>query len=86
MAHSTPDALAFSPDVEAAYLTLHDFMYATVYVDEVAKREERKVERCSRSCTSALSPSRSCCLASIWNRLREGPDRARHRLYQRHER
>ena len=45
VAHSTSETLAFSPDVEAAYLTLHDFMYATVYVDEVAKREERKVEK-----------------------------------------
>ena len=34
-----------SPPVHEAYLTLHKFMYATVYVDPVAKGEEAKVEK-----------------------------------------
>lgn len=40
-----PAALTFGPDVQAAFDLLRDFMYATVYVDEVAKKEEGKVER-----------------------------------------
>ena len=31
--------------VEAAYAVLKDFMYATVYVDKEAKREEKKVDK-----------------------------------------
>ena len=34
-----------SPEVEAAYAVLKDFMYATVYVDKEAKREEKKVDK-----------------------------------------
>mgnify|MGYP002578976702 CR=1 FL=1 len=45
LAAQSGETLRFSPQVEAAYLTLHDFMYSTVYVDEVAKKEERKVEK-----------------------------------------
>lgn len=37
--------LEFSPEVQGAFGCLRDFMYSTVYVDEVAKREERKVEK-----------------------------------------
>lgn len=37
--------LRFSSEVDEAYELLRDFMYATVYVDPVAKREERKVEK-----------------------------------------
>ncbi len=47
IAHSAPTpqglALQFSPRVGAAYQVLKDFMYATVYVDKEAKREEKKV-------------------------------------------
>lgn len=39
------DALEFSNEVDAAYNCLKDYMYATVYVDPVAKREEQKVEK-----------------------------------------
>ncbi len=35
--------IKMTPVVHAAYLSLHSFMYNTVYVDEVAKREEKKV-------------------------------------------
>ncbi len=45
VAHSSPAGLAFSPRVEEAYEALHGFMYSTVYVDKVAKREEAKVEK-----------------------------------------
>ena len=77
VAHSTPDALAFSPDVEAAYLTLHDFMYATVYVDEVAKREERKVEKMLSELYERLV-SQPELLPGQYLEIayREGPDRA----------
>ena len=43
--HSPRDTMQFSPDVEGAYNTLKDFMYATVYVDKEAKREEKKVDK-----------------------------------------
>ena len=36
--------LAFSTPVQQAYDELHHFMYATVYEDETAKKEEHKVE------------------------------------------
>lgn len=39
------NTLAFSEEVNGAYETLRDFMYATVYVDPVAKREEAKVQK-----------------------------------------
>ena len=39
------DRMAFSPEVEGAYNLLKDFMYATVYVDKEAKREEGKVDK-----------------------------------------
>ncbi len=39
------DELAMAPDVYEQYLNLHRFMYATVYVDPVAKAEELKVEK-----------------------------------------
>ena len=45
VAHSPRDTLQFSPEVEGAYNTLKDFMYATVYVDKEAKREEKKVDK-----------------------------------------
>lgn len=34
-----------APEIEAQYEALHDFMYSTVYVDKIAKKEEQKVER-----------------------------------------
>ena len=43
--HSQNGRINFSPEVEAAYATLKDFMYATVYVDRNAKREEKKVDK-----------------------------------------
>ena len=43
--HSGAGQIAFSPEVEAAYSVLKDFMYATVYVDKEAKREEKKVDK-----------------------------------------
>ena len=33
------------PEEQAAFLALRDFMYATVYVDKTAKREEQKVDK-----------------------------------------
>lgn len=45
VAHSGNGIIQFSPEVEAAYNTLKDFMYATVYVDRDAKREEKKVDK-----------------------------------------
>lgn len=46
VAHSAQGGtLSFSPEVQEAFSLLRDFMYSTVYVDEVAKKEERKVEK-----------------------------------------
>ena len=39
------DQIGMEPDMLAAYDALHDFMYSTVYVDKVAKREEQKVDK-----------------------------------------
>ncbi len=36
--------IKMSAQVHAAYMALHAFMYSTVYVDEIAKREEKKVD------------------------------------------
>ena len=43
--HSQNGRINFSVEVEAAYAVLKDFMYATVYVDRDAKREEKKVDK-----------------------------------------
>ena len=43
--HSQNGRINFSPEVDAAYAVLKDFMYATVYVDKEAKREEKKVDK-----------------------------------------
>ncbi|MEG0167985.1 MAG: deoxyguanosinetriphosphate triphosphohydrolase [Ruthenibacterium sp.] len=43
--HSDETGLSMSPEIAAAYEALHTFMYTTVYVDKVAKKEELKVER-----------------------------------------
>ena len=43
--HSGETGLAMSPAINAAYEALHAFMYTTVYVDKVAKKEELKVEK-----------------------------------------
>ena len=45
VAHSQNGQINFSPEVEAAYAILKDFMYSTVYVDKEAKREEKKVDK-----------------------------------------
>ena len=45
VAHSGKGQIHFSPEVEAAYAVLKDFMYSTVYVDKEAKREEKKVDK-----------------------------------------
>lgn len=42
--HSNGAEIAMSPEIARAYDGLHDFMYSTVYVDKVAKKEEQKVE------------------------------------------
>ncbi|MGN0708361.1 MAG: deoxyguanosinetriphosphate triphosphohydrolase [Faecalibacterium sp.] len=42
--HSVQDVQAGAEEQEA-FLLLRDFMYATVYVDKAAKREEQKVEK-----------------------------------------
>lgn len=45
MVENSGSEIKFSPEVNGAYELLHDFMYSTVYVDPVAKREENKVEK-----------------------------------------
>lgn len=44
LAHSRED-IQVGPEEQAAFLMLKDFMYATVYVDKDAKKEEAKVEK-----------------------------------------
>lgn len=39
------EEICMAPEIEAQYEALHDFMYSTVYVDKIAKKEEQKVER-----------------------------------------
>ncbi len=41
--NSPGETLHMAPQVEEQYNALHDFMYATVYVDRRAKKEEQKV-------------------------------------------
>ena len=41
--HSEGKDIRVGPEEDAAFLNLRDFMYATVYVDKVAKAEEQKV-------------------------------------------
>ena len=43
--HGQNGRINFSPEVDAAYAVLKDFMYSTVYVDKEAKREEKKVDK-----------------------------------------
>lgn len=45
IAQSTEQELKFSAEIADAYESLRQFMYATVYVDKVAKREEAKVTK-----------------------------------------
>ena len=58
--HSQNGRINFSPEVDAAYAVLKDFMYSTVYVDRDAKREEKKVDKL---------------IAELYERLCEEPDR-----------
>lgn len=44
LAHSRGD-VQVGPVEQGAFMMLRDFMYATVYVDKTAKREEQKVEK-----------------------------------------
>ena len=44
LAHSQGD-VQVGPVEQGAFMMLRDFMYATVYVDKTAKREEQKVEK-----------------------------------------
>ena len=39
------ETIGMDSEVAGAYEALHDFMYSTVYVDRVAKREEKKVDK-----------------------------------------
>lgn len=44
VAHGAQE-IGMTPEIGAAYEALRDFMYGTVYVDRVAKKEEQKVEK-----------------------------------------
>ncbi|MBQ5755236.1 MAG: deoxyguanosinetriphosphate triphosphohydrolase, partial [Oscillospiraceae bacterium] len=45
MVANSRDEVKFSPEILDGFLALKEFMYSTVYVDEVAKKEENKVEK-----------------------------------------
>lgn len=52
--NSDSQELRFSPLVGETYEKLHKFMYATVYVDKVAKKEEKKVRNVIRGLYSSF--------------------------------
>ena len=43
-----PEQIGMAPEWQSAYEALHAFMYSTVYVDKVAKKEEQKVDKLIR--------------------------------------
>ena len=45
LVENSQEELGFSPEILDGFLALKDFMYSTVYVDEVAKKEENKVQK-----------------------------------------
>ena len=78
VAHSeNADELGFSPDIQEAFSLLRDFMYSTVYVDETAKKEERKVEKMIGELYERFS-DRPELLPNLYLQIlyREGVDRA----------
>ncbi len=72
--------------MEEAFLALRDFMYATVYVDKNAKREEQKVDKVIGELYeyywTPCGPMSNFYVQLAYQD--NGP--CRHRLYQRHER
>lgn len=75
--HSEGKDIRVGPEEDAAFLNLRDFMYATVYVDKVAKAEEQKVEKVVAELydTFITQPDR---MTNFYLQLayREGTDRA----------
>lgn len=78
VAHSEDaEELSFSPDIQDAFSLLRDFMYSTVYVDDTAKKEERKVEKMISELYERFS-ARPELLPNLYLQIayREGIDRA----------
>ena len=77
VAHSGDGQICFSPEVDAAYAVLKDFMYATVYVDREAKREEKKVDKLISELYDRLS-SEPALMPNFYMQIayNEGVDRA----------
>ena len=77
VAHSQNGQINFSPEVEAAYAILKDFMYSTVYVDKEAKREEKKVDKLIEALYERLCADPSC-MPNFYLQIayNEGVDRA----------
>ena len=75
--HSSDGQICFSPEVDAAYAVLKDFMYATVYVDREAKREEKKVDKLISELYDRLS-SEPALMPNFYMQIayNEGVDRA----------
>ncbi len=48
MVDAAEEDIGMDAERAAAYEALHDFMYSTVYVDKVAKKEEQKVDKLIR--------------------------------------
>lgn len=69
--------IAMSPDIQEAYEALHSFMYSTVYVDKIAKKEEQKVDGIIEMLYEAISNDINLMpqdyMYIVWN---EGVDRA----------
>ena len=86
LAHSEGD-VGVGAEENEAFLALKDFMYANVYVDRSAKREEQKVEKVLTGALRVLpDPHRTDVqllpAAGLSGRTRPRSDG----LYQRHER
>ena len=75
--HSQNGRINFSPEVDAAYAVLKDFMYSTVYVDKEAKREEKKVDKLISELYDRLS-SEPALMPNFYMQIayNEGVDRA----------
>ncbi len=68
------------------YVALHDFMYATVYVDKVAKKEEQKVDKLIRELYAYFKDTPTHMpQAFLYIMWQEGVDQRRDGLYLRYE-
>ena len=77
LVHTRPPAIQAGPAEDEAFRALKAFMYDTVYVDKVAKREEQKVEKVIEALYEYYM-AHSERMSSLYQRIaqEEGDDRA----------